>query len=205
MLVLTGCNMSGKSTAMRLIGIAVLLAQIGAPLPCSGMVLTPYSTILAKIGNEDDVRSTFQKETADCAELLQEASRSDARSLFLLDEFGRGTDSTTGDALAEAVCRQLTQLNLRAVVSTHSPLMALKLEQDKHVQLCHMRYELTVSGIQFKHTLCHGLCTRSFGSQVAKLAGFPTDLLEQCDKHTRGFIYSCILSTLEAVENTLAQ
>ncbi len=205
MLVLTGCNMSGKSTAMRLIGIAVLLAQIGAPLPCSGMVLTPYSTILAKIGNEDDVRSTFQKETADCAELLQEASRSDARSLFLLDEFGRGTDSTTGDALAEAVCRQLTQLNLRAVVSTHSPLMALKLEQDKHVQLCHMRYELTASGIQFKHTLCHGLCTRSFGSQVAKLAGFPADLLEQCDKHTRGFIYSCILSTLEAVENALGQ
>lgn len=205
MLVLTGCNMSGKSTAMRLIGIAVLLAQIGAPLPCSGMVLTPYNTILAKIGNEEDIRSTFQKETADCAELLQEALRPDARSLFLLDEFGRGTDSTTGDALAEAVCRQLTQLNLRAVVSTHSPLMALKLEQDKQVRLCHMSYEITASGIQFKHTLCHGLCTRSFGSQVARLAGFPTELLEQCDKHTRGFIYSCILSTMEAVEDMLGQ
>ncbi|EFO62273.1 Mismatch repair protein [Giardia lamblia P15] len=203
MLVLTGCNMSGKSTAMRLIGIAVLLAQIGAPLPCSGMLLTPYNAILAKIGNEEDIRSTFQKETADCAQLLQEALHPEARSLFLLDEFGRGTDSTTGDALAEAVCRQLTQLNLRAVVSTHSPLMALKLEQDKRVQLCHMSYEITASGIQFRHTLCHGLCTRSFGSQVAKLAGFPEELLEQCDRHTRGFIYSCILSTMEAVENAL--
>lgn len=204
MLVLTGCNMSGKSTAMRLIGICVLLAQIGAPLPCSGMVLTPYNNILAKIGGDEDIRSTFQKETADCAELLKEASHSSSRSLFLLDEFGRGTDSTTGDALAEAVCRQLLKLNLRAVVSTHSPLMALKLEQDKQVRLCHMSYEITVSGIQFKHTLCHGLCTRSFGSQVARLAGFPVDLLEKCDQHTRGFIYSCILSTLAAIESELA-
>lgn len=204
MLVLTGCNMSGKSTAMRLIGIAVLLAQIGAPFPCSGMVLTPYNAILAKIGGDEDIRSTFQKETADCAELLREASNPSSRSLFLLDEFGRGTDSTTGDALAEAVSRQLIKLNLRAVVSTHSPLMALKLEQDKQVQLCHMSYELTASGIKFKHTLCHGLCTRSFGSQVARLAGFPTDLLEKCDQHTHGFIYSCILSTLEAVESALA-
>ncbi|TNJ27694.1 Mismatch repair protein [Giardia muris] len=198
--VLTGCNMSGKSTTMRLVGSLALLAQIGAPVPAESLSLTPVTGILAHIGGEEDTRSTFQREATSCAELLLGAT---ATTLCLLDEIGRGTDAETGDALAEAIGAYVGDLGAIGILSTHSTMVALRLEHLQAIQLCHMGYTLADKVLTFHHTLEDGLCARSFGIQVARLAGFDEGLLDRCEGHARSLIHSRLQEVIRRVDSVL--
>lgn len=209
--VLTGVNMSGKSTAMRTIGLLVLLAQLGGPVPCDGMAASLFKTILCKVGSDEVVgMSTFQSEVKDVCEIDQQVSNnSTAHNLVIIDEFGRGTDASTGDALAEAVSVRLLPHSV-GIVSTHSILVTLHLENHNNMsadrvgegafrpgtgrrtfKMCHMGFEQKDGegrSISFTHRVETGMCTRSFGTFVARLAGLNEDIVARAEDYSHGYI-----------------
>ena len=180
MLIVTGPNMGGKSTYMRQTALIVLLAWTGCFVPAAAAEIGPIDRIFTRIGAADDLsggRSTFMVEMTETANILRNAT---AESLVLLDEIGRGTSTYDGLALAWAAARHLA-LNLRAftLFATHYfELTALPTELDGvanvHLDAAEYRGEVV-----FLHVVREGPASQSYGVQVAKLAGVPTEVLEQ--------------------------
>ena len=185
MYVITGPNMGGKSTYMRQNALIVLLACIGSFVPAARAVIGPIDRILTRIGAGDDLargQSTFMVEMSETAYILHHATD---QSLVLVDEIGRGTSTYDGLALADAVARQLASVNrsytlfathyfeLTALAQPGSGIANLHLDAVEH------RDQAGAERLVFMHAVRPGPANRSFGLQVAALAGLPKAALQQ--------------------------
>ena len=174
MLIVTGPNMGGKSTYMRQAALIALLAYCGSFVPAEAADIGPLDAILTRIGAADDLaggRSTFMVEMTEAATILHRAT---PQSLVLIDEIGRGTSTFDGLALAWAIAHQLAEKNRSlALFATHYfELTALPAEIDGCANL-HFDAVEHADGIVFLHAAEDGPANRSYGLQVAKLAGVP--------------------------------
>ena len=180
MLVITGPNMGGKSTYMRQAALIVLLAQIGSYVPAAAAQIGLVDRIFTRIGSSDDLaggRSTFMVEMTETANILHNASD---RSLVLMDEVGRGTSTFDGLSLAWACAFHLAgKVKAFTLFATHYfELTALpdKVEGAVNVHLDATEHN---DSIVFLHSVQVGPASQSYGIQVAKLAGIPTEVIQR--------------------------
>ena len=185
MLVITGPNMGGKSTYMRQNALIVLLAHIGSFVPAARAVIGPVDRILTRIGAGDDLargQSTFMVEMSETSYILHHAT--DA-SLVLMDEIGRGTSTYDGLALADACARHLAGSNRSyTLFATHYfELTALAQPSsgiaNVHLDAVEHRDQAGNERLVFMHAVKDGPADRSFGLQVAALAGLPRSVVSQ--------------------------
>ena len=181
MLVITGPNMGGKSTYMRQVALIVLLAAMGSYVPASACRLGPIDAIHTRIGAADDLanaQSTFMVEMTEGAAILHGATE---QSLVLMDEIGRGTSTFDGLALAGAVASHLHDRNRSfTLFATH--YFELTHFPEKHAGAINMHVSAVESGghdIVFLHEVQPGPASRSYGVQVARLAGMPAAVVRQ--------------------------
>jgi len=184
MLVITGPNMGGKSTYMRQAALIAVLAHIGSYVPAARAVLGPLDRIFTRIGAADDLaggRSTFMVEMTEAANILHNAS---ARSLILLDEIGRGTSTFDGLSLAWAMARDIaTRLRAFTLFATHYfELTTLATEVEGCVNV-HLDATEHGDGIVFLHAVKEGPANRSYGLQVAQLAGVPREVIAEARRY----------------------
>ena len=180
MYVITGPNMGGKSTFMRQNALIVLLACIGSFVPASKAELGPIDRILTRIGAGDDLargQSTFMVEMSETAYILHHATE---QSLVLMDEIGRGTSTYDGLALADAVARQLAGSNRSyTLFATHYFELTALAEPGSGIANLHLDAVEHGDALVFMHAVRPGPANRSFGLQVAALAGLPKAALQQ--------------------------
>jgi DNA mismatch repair protein MutS len=180
MLVITGPNMGGKSTYMRQNALIVLLAHIGSFVPASRAVIGPIDRILTRIGAGDDLargQSTFMVEMAETSYILHHAT---PQSLVLMDEIGRGTSTYDGLALADAVARHLASVNrCWTLFATHYFELTALATADSGIANVHLDAVEHGDSLVFMHAVKDGAADRSFGLQVAALAGLPKATLQQ--------------------------
>jgi DNA mismatch repair protein MutS len=180
MLVITGPNMGGKSTFMRQVALIVLLASVGSCVPASACRLGPIDAIHTRIGAADDLanaQSTFMVEMTEAAAIIHAATE---HSLVLMDEIGRGTSTFDGLALAGAIATQLHDRNKAfTLFATH--YFELTAFPEKHTGAVNVHVGAAEAGdrIVFLHQLEPGPASRSYGVQVARLAGMPAPLIRQ--------------------------
>jgi DNA mismatch repair protein MutS len=191
--IITGPNMGGKSTYMRQVALIVLLASIGSHVPASSCRLGPIDAIHTRIGAADDLanaQSTFMLEMTEAAQILHSAT---PLSLVLMDEIGRGTSTFDGLALASGIATHLhDKTQAFSLFATH--YFELTEFPASHHAALNMHVGATESGndIVFLHELQAGPASKSYGVQVARLAGMPTSVLNHA-RHT--------LTALEAGAN----
>ena len=180
MLVITGPNMGGKSTFMRQVALITLLAAIGSFVPARACRLGPIDAIHTRIGAADDLanaQSTFMVEMTEAAAIIHGATE---HSLVLMDEIGRGTSTFDGLALASAIATHLHDRN-RAFTLFATHYFELTELPAKHERAVNVHVAAAESGddIVFLHDIQPGPASRSYGVQVARLAGMPAALLRQ--------------------------
>ncbi len=185
MLVITGPNMGGKSTYMRQAAIIVILAHLGSFVPAECATIGPIDRIFTRIGAADDLaggRSTFMVEMTEAANILNNAT---AHSLILMDEIGRGTSTFDGLSLAWAMAKHIaTRLKSFTLFATHYfELTTLATEVDGCANV-HLDATEHGDGIVFLHSVKEGPANRSYGLQVAQLAGVPREIIGQA----RGYL-----------------
>lgn len=180
LVVVTGPNMAGKSTYLRQIALLAVLAQAGSFVPARKLRLGIVDRVFARVGASDDLsrgRSTFMTEMVETAAILNQAG---PRALVVLDEIGRGTATFDGLAIAWAVAEHLHEANrCRAVFATHYhelTRLADKLEAGSNA---HLRAKEWKGDLVFLHEVAPGAADRSYGIQVAKLAGLPKSAVER--------------------------
>lgn len=180
MLVITGPNMGGKSTYMRQNALIVLLAHIGSFVPAARAQIGPIDRILTRIGAGDDLargQSTFMVEMAETSYILHHAT---SQSLVLMDEIGRGTSTYDGLALADAVARHLASVNrCWTLFATHYFELTALATPDSGIANVHLDAVEHGDALVFMHAVKDGAADRSFGLQVAALAGLPKATLQQ--------------------------
>ncbi len=178
MLLLTGPNMGGKSTYMRSVALIALLACCGSFVPAEDCEIGPLDRIFTRVGASDDLaggRSTFMVEMTEAAAILHAASE---RSLVLMDEIGRGTSTFDGLALAHAIAARLLSHNrsLTLFATHYFELTQLAATHPQAVNL-HLAAAEDRGGIVFLHEVRDGPASRSYGLQVARLAGLPAPVI----------------------------
>ncbi|KIM49419.1 hypothetical protein M413DRAFT_6469 [Hebeloma cylindrosporum] len=190
--IITGPNMGGKSSCVRMIALIVLMAQIGSYVPAASVKMGLLDSILTRMGASDDLargRSTFMVEMSETSEILQTATN---KSLVILDELGRGTSTFDGMAIADATLQYMVQtLKCKTLFITHYPLLATRLEKKfpNDVENLHMGYEseTRINGtrnITFLYKLITGLATESFGIECGRLAKLPEEVLTIAAEHS---------------------
>ncbi|MGH8120935.1 MAG: DNA mismatch repair protein MutS [Gammaproteobacteria bacterium] len=180
MLIITGPNMGGKSTYMRQTALIVILAHIGSYVPAEAALLGPIDRIFTRIGASDDLaagRSTFMVEMNETANILHNATE---HSLVLMDEIGRGTGTTDGLALARACAEHLAGV-IRAWCLFATHFFELTALPDVYLTAANVHLDAVEHGeeIIFLHAVREGPASRSYGIQVAQLAGIPRTVLER--------------------------
>jgi len=192
MILLTGPNMAGKSTYLRQVALIVLLAQTGSFVPASYAKIGVVDKIFTRLGARDDLatgRSTFMVEMSETAYILNNAT---SRSLIILDEIGRGTSTYDGLSIAWAVAVYILtnkKIGARTLFATHYHELT-KLEKSfKEVKNFNVAVKEEKDNLIFLHKIIAGSADKSYGIQVAKLAGLPEELLNNA---------KLFLSSLEA-------
>jgi DNA mismatch repair protein MutS len=179
-LVLTGPNMGGKSTYLRQTALAVIMAQMGAFVPAARARLGIVDRIFTRIGASDNLargRSTFMVEMTETASILNTAT---PRSLVLLDEVGRGTSTYDGLAIAWAAIEYLHErVGAKTLFATHYFELTELAKTLENVKNYHVSVKETSSGIIFLRKVEPGAADRSYGIEVAKLAGLPDDVIRR--------------------------
>jgi DNA mismatch repair protein MutS len=180
MLIITGPNMGGKSTFMRQVALIALLAAMGSFVPARGCRLGPMDAIHTRIGAADDLanaQSTFMLEMLEAAAIIHGATE---HSLVLMDEIGRGTSTFDGLALASAIATHLhDKTRAFTLFATHYfELTELPVKHDRAINM-HVAAIESGDDIVFLHELQPGPASRSYGVQVARLAGMPPSLVRQ--------------------------
>lgn len=178
--ILTGPNMGGKSTYMRQTALIVILACAGSFVPAAGAVIGCINRIFTRIGAGDDIsggRSTFMVEMTETANILNNA---DENSLIIMDEIGRGTGTFDGLSLAWAAAEQLAQKNNSLTLfATHYFELTELAERHKNISNIHLSAVEDKDSIVFLHRVEKGPASKSYGLQVAKLAGVPPAVIHQ--------------------------
>ena len=197
----------GKSTLLRQTCLIAILAQLGSFVPAADCELTPIDRIFTRLGASDRIllnQSTFFVELAETAAALRGASR---RSLVIMDELGRGTSTFDGTAIASATVQHLVERSkCLSLFATHYHSLLDEWKENMSVMLGHMEClvenEEQESNVTFLYTLGNGVCPKSFGINVARLAGLPEDVLmkakrissefelEMCSTHSRSLVTS---------------
>ena len=176
--LLTGPNMGGKSTYLRQTALIVILAQMGSFVPARSARLTVVDRVFTRIGASDNLargRSTFMVEMTETAAILHTAT---PRSLILLDEVGRGTSTYDGLAIAWAAVEYLhSRVQAKTLFATHYFELTELAEQLSGVKNFHVSVKETGSGIVFLRRVEPGAADRSYGIEVAKLAGLPNEVI----------------------------
>jgi len=177
-LLLTGPNMGGKSTYLRQTALIVILAQMGSFVPARSARLSMVDRVFTRIGASDNLargRSTFMVEMTETAAILHTAT---ARSLILLDEVGRGTSTYDGLAIAWAAVEYLhARVRAKTLFATHYFELTELAEQLAGVKNYHVSVKESGSGIVFLRKVEPGAADRSYGIEVAKLAGLPHEVV----------------------------
>jgi DNA mismatch repair protein MutS len=177
-LLITGPNMGGKSTYLRQAALLVIMAQCGCFVPAEQMRLGLVDRIYTRIGASDNVargRSTFMVEMTETAAILNTATN---RSLVLLDEMGRGTATYDGLSLAWATVEHLhNRIGARTLFATHYHELTLLAERLERLRNLRVTVKETASGIVFLHSVEAGPASKSYGIEVARLAGLPAAVI----------------------------
>jgi len=186
MLIVTGPNLGGKSTFMRQTALIVLLAHLGSFVPAERAVIGPVDRIFTRIGASDDLaggRSTFMVEMSEAANILHNAT---PHSLVLIDEIGRGTSTFDGLALAWACAAQLAS-TVRAFTLFATHYFELTRLPDEQPGIANVHLDAVEHGerIVFLHRVQEGPASRSYGLQVAALAGVPAVVIQQARQRLR--------------------
>jgi DNA mismatch repair protein MutS len=179
LMVVTGPNMAGKSTYMRQCAIIVLLAQMGSFVPAKSAEIGLVDRIFTRVGAFDDLtagQSTFMVEMVETANILNNATD---RSLVILDEIGRGTSTFDGMALAWAVAERIVQMKTRSLFATHFHQLTDMAKQYHGVKNVHTLAKESGDTIVFLHKVVDGGTDRSYGVQVAALAGVPDQVVKR--------------------------
>ena len=197
MIILTGPNMSGKSTILRQVGLIVLMAQIGSFVPADSATVGIVDRLFTRVGASDNLvrgQSTFMVEMSETSAILHTATR---KSLVLLDEIGRGTSTYDGVSIAWSVSEYLhDQVKCKTVFATH--YHELTQLTDELVAACNYSVEVKEAGdrVLFLHRLVPGGANRSYGIEVGRLAGLPVVVLERARKLLALFEGEQIVSAL---------
>ncbi|BBM16769.1 DNA mismatch repair protein MutS [Enterococcus avium] len=190
LLLITGPNMSGKSTYMRQLALTVIMAQMGCFVPAESAELPIFDQIFTRIGASDDLiagQSTFMVEMMEANQALRHAT---PNSLILFDELGRGTATYDGMALAQAIIEYIHKnVKAKTLFSTHYHELTVLEESLPQFKNVHVGAVEQNGEVVFLHKLMDGPADKSYGIHVAKIAGMPTDLLSRA---------ATILSALEA-------
>ncbi|MDE6013409.1 MAG: DNA mismatch repair protein MutS, partial [Anaeroplasmataceae bacterium] len=194
MMLITGPNMSGKSTYMRMLATIAIMAQIGCFVPAKSADLMLFDAIYTRIGASDDLvsgQSTFMVEMMEANYALSNATKD---SLVLFDEIGRGTATFDGMALAQAILEYMHEkIGCITLFSTHYHELTVLEEKLKHLKNVHVEAKETKDGVAFLHKVLDGPTDKSYGINVASLAGLPKSLIERS---------KMILKALEEDSNT---
>lgn len=193
-ILITGPNMSGKSTYMRMLALIVIMAQIGCFVPAKSATLMIFDAIFTRIGASDDLisgQSTFMVEMLEANFAIKNATKD---SLILFDELGRGTSTYDGMALAQAIIEYVHEkIGCVMLFSTHYHELVLLDKTLKHLKNVHVDAKESKGGVVFLHKVLDGGADKSYGINVASLAGLPRSLIERSKK---------ILATLEENNST---
>ncbi|RDH84113.1 MAG: DNA mismatch repair protein MutS [endosymbiont of Galathealinum brachiosum] len=186
MLIITGPNMGGKSTYMRQTALIVLMAHIGCYVPAEKAIIGSIDRIFTRIGATDDLasgRSTFMVEMTEAANILNNATE---KSLVLMDEIGRGTSTFDGLSLAWA-CAESLALETRpfTLFATHYFELTSMVDEIKSVKNVHLDAIEHGENIVFMHSVKNGPANKSYGLQVAKLAGVPATVIKNAKMKLR--------------------
>jgi DNA mismatch repair protein MutS len=196
-LLVTGPNMGGKSTYLRQTALIVILAQMGSFVPARSARLNVVDRVFTRIGASDNLargRSTFMVEMTETAAILHTAT---ARSLILLDEVGRGTSTYDGLAIAWAAVEYLhARVRAKTLFATHYFELTELAEQLSGVKNYHVSVKETGGGIVFLRKVEPGAADRSYGIEVAKLAGLPNEVIARARE---------VLSEHESAERQLTE
>ncbi|WP_208439158.1 DNA mismatch repair protein MutS [Bartonella quintana] len=176
--LLTGPNMGGKSTFLRQNALITIMAQMGSFVPASSAHIGVVDRLFSRVGASDDLargRSTFMMEMVETATILNHAS---SHSLVILDEIGRGTSTFDGLSIAWAAVEYLHEVNqCRAILATHFHEMTALTEKLDRLYNVTMKVKNWDGDVVFLHEVMPGAADRSYGVQVAKLAGLPTAVI----------------------------
>jgi len=192
--LITGPNMAGKSTYMRQVALIVLMAQVGSFVPAETVVIGVVDRIFTRVGASDDLstgQSTFMVEMNEVANILNNAT---ARSLIILDEIGRGTSTFDGLSIAWAVAEFIIdpgKIGAKTLFATHYHELTELADLFPGVQNYSIAVKEKGDDIIFLRRIVPGGADRSYGIQVARLAGLPTEVLARAKE---------ILRTLEVQE-----
>ena len=180
LLLITGPNMGGKSTYLRQAALLVILAQCGSFVPADRMAYGLVDRVYTRIGAADNLargRSTFMVEMTETSSILNTAT---AKSLILLDEMGRGTSTFDGLALAWATLEYLQRhIGARALFATHYHELTMLADEFPRLKNLHVVIRESPQGIVFLHRIEDGAADRSYGIDVARLAGLPPAVISR--------------------------
>lgn len=197
MLLITGPNMSGKSTYMRQIALTAILGQIGCFVPASEAILPIFDQVFTRIGAADDLisgQSTFMVEMLEARNAIVNATQD---SLILFDEIGRGTSTYDGMALAQAIIEYIhNRLGAKTLFSTHYHELTVLEEELPMVKNVHVSAIEQNGKVVFLHKIKEGAADRSYGIHVAQLAELPEELIKRANE---------ILAKLEQTDEQIKQ
>ena len=180
MILITGPNMSGKSTYMRMLACIILMAQMGSFVPAKVADLMIFDSIFTRIGASDDLvsgQSTFMVEMIEANYAISNATKN---SLVLFDEIGRGTATFDGMAIAQAILEYLHEkVGCITLFSTHYHELTSLDQKLKRLKNVHVEAKETENGVAFLHKVLDGPTDKSYGINVASLAGLPKSLTER--------------------------
>lgn len=182
-LLITGPNMSGKSTYMRQLAITIIMAQMGSFVPADEAVIPIFDSIYTRIGASDDLvsgESTFMVEMLESKKAITSAT---ANSLILFDELGRGTATFDGMSLAKAILEYVNDnIKCKTLFSTHYHELTDLENNYKTIKNVHVDAVEDNGNITFLHKVLPGAVDKSYGIHVARLAGMPEELLKRADE-----------------------
>jgi DNA mismatch repair protein MutS len=186
-LLVTGPNMAGKSTYLRQNALIAMLAQMGAFVPARLARLGIVDRLFSRVGAADDLargRSTFMVEMVETAAILNQAT---AKSLVILDEIGRGTATYDGLSIAWATIEHLHErTRCRALFATHFHELTALRQAPARLHPVTMRVTEYKGDVVFLHEVVPGAADRSYGIQVAKLAGLPAPVVARAQRRAQG-------------------
>lgn len=199
LLIITGPNMSGKSTFMRQTALIVLMAQIGCFVPAKRAIIGVCDKIFTRVGASDDLssgQSTFMVEMNEVAEILANVT---PKSLVILDEIGRGTSTFDGISIAKAVAEHIVKIGCKTLFATHYHELISMEKELSGVRNFSVAVSKKGDSISFLHKIVEGGVDDSYGIEVAKLAGIPKKVIDRAKSELK----SLEVTSLKTLNSTL--
>lgn len=205
-LLITGPNMSGKSTYMRQVALTVIMAQMGSFVPAKSCQMPIFDQIFTRIGASDDLiagQSTFMVEMMEANQAIRHAT---SQSLILFDELGRGTATYDGMALAQGIIEYVhNKIKAKTLFSTHYHELTVLKETLPHLKNVHVGAVEQNGEVVFLHKIMEGPADKSYGIHVAKIAGLPSDLLERAASILTSLENQAPVNVLEDLPEVVAE